>query len=109
MMNTILYHCGDTSPVRFRFTRKDPVQVELDVAIDLSDCDVTFSLFSEYTKEYVFRDHACVIDDPGEDGWVSYYFATEENDVAGMYMGKFRLIDGDGKISTWNAPILLSE
>lgn len=98
---TVRMYCGDTFPLVYRLTRKDPENVDMNVSVDLTDCTVYFNMINVHTNEIIVDKKLCVVKDTPADGWASYAFASEETQHTGMYKTSFLVEYKDGSVCSY--------
>jgi len=98
MSVTIVYKKDDTVPLQYTIEEWN-IDTQGTEPFDLSNSDVTFSLF-DTDAVAIIEDQPCSVVTATE-GLVEYAWATGETDTAGMYRAIFRVINSEGKVSTF--------
>lgn len=97
---TVRMRYGDTYPLSFRITRKDPENVDMEVSVDLTNCDIYFTMKDQHTHQSIIEMATCELKSDPDDGWVQFTFPSIDI-PCGMYETWFTVIDADGGICSY--------
>jgi len=99
MTVTIRYKKGDTIPLQYSIEEWN-IDTQGVEPYDLDGMSVTFSMRGVNAETWAIEDQPCSIVSESE-GLVEYAWATGETDTGGMYRAVFKVINEDGKISSF--------
>ena len=99
MTVTIRYKMGDTIPLQYAIEEWN-IDTQGVEAYDLAGKTVTFSMRGYDADDWLIADQPCSVVSASE-GLVEYAWATGETDTAGMYRAVFKVINAEGKVSSF--------
>jgi len=99
MTVTIRYKKGDTIPLQYAIEEWN-IDTQGVEPYDLTNKTVTFSMRRYDDDIWMIADQPCSIVNVAN-GLVEYAWATGETDVPGMYRAVFKVINEDGKVSSF--------
>ena len=69
--------------------------------MDLTDFTVVFTMIGKDGTKKVDEASATIVNPPGTDGKVRYYWSGTDTDTPGRFRGEFEVTRPDGKTQTW--------
>ena len=97
---TVRIRYGDTYPFAFRITRKDPENVDMEIPVNLTNCDIYFTMRDHHTKESIIDMGICDVKGDPDNGWVQFVFPSIEI-PRGMYETWFTVVDEDNSVCSY--------
>ena len=99
MSVTIVYKKGDTIPLQYSVEEWN-IDTQGTEPYDLAGKTVTFSMIRDGSPTWDIVNQPCSVVSAAE-GLVEYAWATGETDVGGMHRVLFKVINEEGKVSTF--------
>lgn len=99
MSVTIVYKKDDTIPLQFEIADWN-LDTQGNEPTDLTNKTVTFSMIRTGSATWDIADQPCSVVS-ASDGLVEYAWASGETGTPGMYRCVFKVINSEGKISTF--------